>query len=73
MIYEVKKDLLTSEGIIAHQANCRGVMGAGVAKQIKEKLLPADEFKKYQDTRKTSRQVRDWIQITLHCTNLSKR
>ena len=50
MIYEVKKDLLTSEGIIAHQANCRGVMGAGVAKQIKEKLLPADEFKKYQDT-----------------------
>ena len=50
MIYEVKKDLLTSEGIIAHQVNCKGVMGAGVAKQIKEKLLPADEFKKYQDT-----------------------
>ena len=50
MIYEVKKDLLTSEGIIAHQVNCKGVMGAGVAKQIKEKLLPADEFKKYKNT-----------------------
>lgn len=34
----VDGDLLEAkEGIIAHQVNCRGVMGSGVAKQIKEK------------------------------------
>ena len=46
MIYEVKKDLLTSEGIIAHQVNCKGVMGAGVAKQIKENLQYIRQEKK---------------------------
>ena len=34
----VKGDLLDAkEDVIAHQVNCRGVMGAGVAKQIREK------------------------------------
>lgn len=50
MIVEVKKDLLTTEAeIIAHQTNCVAVMGGGVAKQIKEKLLDDVAFKKYQD------------------------
>lgn len=37
-IREVKGDLLTSECVVrCHQVNCRGVMGAGIAAQIKEK------------------------------------
>ena len=48
MIKEVKGNLLeAAEFIIAHQVNCKGVMGAGVARQIKEKLLPKEEFTKY--------------------------
>lgn len=38
MIYVVEGDLLKATvGIIGHQVNCRGVMGSGLAKQIKEK------------------------------------
>ncbi len=38
MITEVQGDLLTSKSqVIAHQVNCQGVMGSGIAKQIKEK------------------------------------
>lgn len=38
MIRIVEGDLLeANENIIAHQANCRGSMGAGVAKQIRNK------------------------------------
>lgn len=45
MIYEIKGDLLKAEEtFIAHQVNCKGVMGAGVAKQIKNKLLAPIEF-----------------------------
>ena len=34
----INKDILTvTEGIIAHQANCRGAMGKGLAKQIADK------------------------------------
>ena len=29
-------DILTTTGIIVHQVNCRGVMGSGIAKQIKQ-------------------------------------
>lgn len=50
MIIEKTKDLLTTEAeIIAHQTNCVGIMGGGVAKQIKEKLLDDAAFKKYQE------------------------
>lgn len=36
MITEVYGDLLTSKSqVIAHQVNCQGVMGSGIAKQIK--------------------------------------
>ena len=38
MIKEIKGDLLSSNcKIRCHQVNCRGVMGAGIAKQIKVK------------------------------------
>ena len=49
MVRETLGDVLNAEAeIIAHQTNCMGVMGAGVALQIKNKLLSADEFKKYE-------------------------
>lgn len=39
MIIKREGDVLTSSAnIIAHQVNCRGVMGAGLAKQIKTKF-----------------------------------
>ena len=48
MVREVKGDLCAArENIIAHQVNCKGVMGAGVAKQIKKKLLSDAGFKTY--------------------------
>lgn len=38
MVKIIKGDLLKSQSeIIAHQVNCLGVMGSGVAKQIREK------------------------------------
>lgn len=44
MIEIVKGDLLSvKHGIIGHQVNCRGVMGSGVAKQIKDKYPIAYE------------------------------
>lgn len=50
MILQEKGDLLQSRAnVIAHQVNCRGVMGAGVAKQIKEKLLTIEQYKYYQN------------------------
>ena len=47
MIKEVEGNLLTYPGIqvIAHQCNCLGIMGAGIAKQIKEKN--PEMFKRY--------------------------
>ena len=49
MIKEVKGDLLkANEGIIAHQVNCCGVMGAGVAKHIKQ-LIGMKNFSYYKE------------------------
>ena len=49
MIKEVKGDLLDSDAnIIAHQTNCKGVMEAGVALSIKEKLFGIAQFMMYQ-------------------------
>lgn len=48
MIKIIKGDLLSVErGIIGHQVNCQGVMGSGVAKQVKEKYPLA--FTAYKD------------------------
>lgn len=50
MIREVQGDLLKQPvDIIAHQTNCVGAMGAGIAKQIKTQLLSISEYKKYTD------------------------
>jgi O-acetyl-ADP-ribose deacetylase (regulator of RNase III) len=47
MIKVIKGDLLdSSEYIIGHQVNCMGVMGAGIAKQIKDRY--SDVFNEYQ-------------------------
>lgn len=49
MIKKVNGDLLQVEaGIIGHQTNYYGVMGAGVALAIRENLLPDQEFAAYQ-------------------------
>lgn len=54
MIKEVKGNLLeATEDIIAHQVNCKGVMGAGVAKQIKQNLLSKEGFNEYYNLCKT--------------------
>lgn len=38
MIKHVKADIFTTDcDIIVHQVNCYGVMGAGIAKQVKER------------------------------------
>lgn len=48
MVKEIHGDLLRQPvDILAHQTNCKGVMGAGVALKIKEALLTSDEYKKY--------------------------
>lgn len=49
MIIEKKGDLLKCrEDIVAHQVNCKGVMGAGVAKYIKRDIL-CERFITYKD------------------------
>ena len=44
MVKLIGGDLFTTEAeVIVHQVNCRGVMGSGVAKQVKEKYRQAYE------------------------------
>lgn len=51
MIKEIQGNLLDQPvQIIAHQTNCVGAMGAGIAKQIKERLLSADAYDQYVKT-----------------------
>jgi len=48
----IKKDILTVEfGIICHQVNARGVMGAGLAVQVKSQFPGA--FRDYMDAYKS--------------------
>lgn len=48
MICHVTGDLLKGDvDIIAHQVNCQGVMGSGVAKQIRERF--PDAFRYYRN------------------------
>ena len=48
MIQQTNGDILANtNGIICHQVNCRGVMGAGLAKQIKEKYPKVFEWYKH--------------------------
>lgn len=56
MIETVKKDILTVEkGIICHQVNCRGVMGAGLAKAIAKKWPQVE--RKYAGAVRASRDI----------------
>jgi O-acetyl-ADP-ribose deacetylase (regulator of RNase III) len=55
----VKGNLLdATEDIIAHQVNCMGVMGAGVAKQIKEKWPKV--FEQYRKQYESWKNNPDW-------------
>lgn len=50
MIKESIGDVLQApEEIIAHQTNCKGVMGAGVALQIRNKLLRKVDYDSYHN------------------------
>lgn len=45
MIRYIKGDLLETDApVIVHGCNCQGVMGSGVAKQIKEKYFTVYEI-----------------------------
>jgi O-acetyl-ADP-ribose deacetylase (regulator of RNase III) len=46
MIYQKGNILDVTHGVICHQVNCMGVMGAGLAKQIKEKYPQV--YKRYR-------------------------
>ena len=49
MIRETIGNLLQSDSlVITHQVNCDGVMGAGVAKQMKNNILTAKQYQKYK-------------------------
>ena len=48
MVKEIVGDLLTCDAnILCHQVNCHGVMGAGVALSIREKLLTEEQYLEY--------------------------
>ncbi len=49
MIKTINGDILNAtEDIICHQVNCQGVMGSGLAKQIKQKYYEAyEKYKEY--------------------------
>lgn len=55
MINEIKGDLLTARGLIVHGTNAQGVMGSGVALQIKNKWPTA--FDVYKEMFAFSRDV----------------
>lgn len=48
MIKERKGNLLQADTpMIAHQVNCQGVMGAGIARQIRKDFLTAGQYREY--------------------------
>ena len=50
MVKEIYGDLLSqSTDILCHQTNYYGVMGAGIAWSIREKLLNGEQYKQYLD------------------------
>lgn len=55
--------LLTDEQIIAHQVNCKGVMGSGVAKAIRMAYPEVySEYKKFCDTTCVSKDLLGCVQ-----------
>ena len=58
MIKERKGDLLQADTpMIAHQVNCQGVMGAGIARQIRKDFLTAGQYREYQQLCKKNREA----------------
>ena len=58
LIRERKGNLLQADApMIAHQVNCQGVMGAGIARQIRENLLTAGQYREYQQLCKKNREA----------------
>lgn len=54
MIIEKQGDLLKEKDcIIAHQTNCKGVMGAGVALQIRKQLFSEENYNDYKEMCRT--------------------
>lgn len=61
MIKERKGNLLQEDTpMIAHQVNCQGVMGAGIARQIRKNLLTAGQYREYQQLCKKNREAPSW-------------
>lgn len=48
-VKEIRGNVLDMDGIICHQVNFHGVMGAGIAKAIRTKLLTPEQFKTYRE------------------------
>ena len=60
MIYYVKGNLLDPEyKVFCHQVNCQKVMGAGLAKQIKEKY--PEVYQEYEDREYAFLGAIDWV------------
>lgn len=58
MIKERKGNLLQADTpMIAHQVNCQGVMGAGIARQIRKDFLTAGQYREYQQLCKKNREA----------------
>ncbi len=50
MIIDKIGDILHTEAdVICHQVNCKGVMGAGLAKQIRNQSLSEEQYRTYQE------------------------
>ncbi len=48
MIQHIEGDLINTQAdVLIHQCNCHGAMGAGIAKQIRQKLLSPEQFHEY--------------------------
>ncbi len=51
MVYEINGDALEfRDGIICHQTNYHGVMGAGIAASIRDRLLTKRQYEIYVET-----------------------
>lgn len=67
MIKERKGDLLQADTpMIAHQVNCQGVMGAGIARQIRKDFLTAGQYREYQQLCKKNREALPRLLIRKH-------
>lgn len=63
MVKEIKGNLLNQKGVLLHQVNCMGSMGAGIAKQIARKFPKVDkEYKKMCANENNSRSLLGKIQ-----------